>query len=109
MATRAEIKEKLKKSLINKVLETEDSTVDNNIGTNFKITDVLLIEPKIVSPESIDKDDFEKAEEVDFEYAQIRISINSLNSVYYCNGNAKIKYINNDFEIDLTITRIYSK
>ena len=35
MATRAEIKEKLKKSLINKVLETEDSTVDNNIGTNF--------------------------------------------------------------------------
>ena len=108
MNTRAEIKEKLIKSLFIKVLETENTKVDNNTGTNFNITKVLLIEPKIISPESIDEDDFEKAEEIDFERAQIRISIDSFDSVYYCNGNAKIKYINNDFEIDLSITRIYS-
>lgn len=109
MAQRAEIKQKLQKALTLKIYDVKEAKINSVLHSDFEITDVILIEPKIILPEIIDDNDFENADVVVFERAQIRLSIDSLDTVYYCNGSAKINFINNDFEIQLIITRIYSQ
>lgn len=108
MVTRAEIKQKLQTALALKIYEVKEARINYVVKNNLEITDVIILEPKVILPETIDKDDFEKAEEIAFVRAQIRLCIDSMNLVYYCNGNAIIKYRDNDFDIDLRITNIYS-
>lgn len=57
-------------------------------------------------PVNIDKDDFEKAEEIDFERAQIGLKNWKESNVYYCDGKAKLRYLNNDFDIIIEIANI---
>jgi hypothetical protein len=110
MATRAEIRKIMVTALISKIKEENKATIDGKLVENIEITDVILIDNiEIISPEDIDRDDFEKAEFIEFKQAQIRVCINSFSSIFYCNGSSKVKYCKNDFEIYLAISRIYSR
>ena len=109
MATKAELKIKFVNALISKIKKENKATVDGKLVEDIEIIEVLLIDNiEIISPENIDRDDFEKAEFIEFKQAQIRICINSFSSIFYCNGSAKIKYSKNEFEVDLDISRIYT-
>ena len=109
MATRLQIKQNLIIALILELKKVNQALVDNQMQSKIEITDVIFIEPKIVIPEDIDKDDFEKAEKIDFENALIRVSKSELSLLYYCNGNANLVYKNNEFSVDLNIYSIKSR
>lgn len=108
MATREQIKQKLQRAITVEIKKVNRALVDNQMQSAIEITDIILIEPKIILPEGIDKDDFEKAEKIDFVNAHIRVSKGEMNLLYYCNGNANVVYKNNEFSVDLNIYSIKS-
>ena len=108
MATRIQIKQKLQRALTFEIKKVNKALVNNKMQTDIEITDVIFIEPKIIIPEDIDKDDFEKATEIDFERTLIRLNKAGESSIHYCNGNANVVYENNEFIVNLKITSIKS-
>lgn len=81
-------KQKLQRALTFEIKKVNKALVNNKCNQILKITDVIFIEPKIIIPEDIDKDDFEKATEIDFERTPIRLNKAGESSIHYCNGNA---------------------
>ena len=109
MATHEQIKQKLQRALTDEIKKVNRVLVDNQMQSAIEITDVIFIEPKIVMPEDIDKDDFEKAKKIDFVNAHIRVSKDDMSLLYYCNGSANVVYENNEFIVDLNIYSIKSR
>lgn len=108
MTTRTEIKQKLIIALITEIKKTDKALVDYEIQSNIKITDVEYINPRIISPEDIDKDDFEKATVIDFERTRIRLNKAGESNIHYCDGKANLEYTDDNFFVDLKITSIKS-
>ncbi len=109
MATRIQIKQKLQRALTFEIKKVNKALVNNKMQSDIEITDVIFIEPKIIIPEDIDKDDFEKATEIDFEWTPIRLNKAGESSIHYCNGNANVVYENNEFNVNLNIYSIKSR
>lgn len=114
MTKKDEIKEKLIKALKSEMKLVKEALVDGNLVGDIEITRFDIISPQILSPEDIDADDFEKAEEIGFSKISVMLKEKLNDNLThehnsYCNGSAKINYIENDFTIDLNISNIYTR
>lgn len=101
MATRKDLKQKLINALILELKKVDKAMIDYVNQSEIQISDVVSINPVIVSPEDIDKDNYKEATAIYFERAQIRIIRLREGLIYYCDGNAKIVYENDAFTVCL--------
>jgi hypothetical protein len=112
MATRSEIKVKLIESIIIELKKVTQARIDGTVVNDFQITVVHGFCPKVISPNNIDKDDFEKATKIELNMVKITIQKfegdNSSIDVYHLNGSADIHFRNDGFTIKLEINNIYS-
>jgi len=109
MATRAEIKNKLQLSLIKELMKVNNALVDGVNQSDIKITDVILINPRIILPQDIDNGDFEKAVEIDFVNANVRLEKDGISQIYNCDGNANLTFSNDSFVVELRVTSLKIK
>lgn len=99
----------MQRALTFEIKKINKALVNNKMQSDIEITDVIFIEPKIIIPEDIDKDDYDKATKIDFERTPIRLNKAGESNIHYCNGNANVVYENNEFIVDLKITSINSR
>lgn len=110
MKTAIEIK--LNNALISKIIEIKEARINGIFENLFQILKVEYIQPLIVSPSEILKGDYKNAKEISFEKGQMRISEPDNNglieNMYYFDGNARVKYVNDDFLVDSISITIYT-
>lgn len=109
---KTEIEIKLKNALISEIKNIKEARINGINEKDFHILKVEYIQPLIVSPTEILKEDYKNAEEISFKNGQMRISQHDNNglieNIYYFDGNARIKHVNGDFLVDSIDITIYS-
>jgi hypothetical protein len=106
-----DIKTKLKNALDLNIKKITEGRINGNFEKDFQILTILFIDPEIVSPNNISKDDYKNAKMISFKRAHIRIGEKKSDviseNIYYCDGSAMINYIDDDFSVDLEVSNIY--
>jgi hypothetical protein len=98
---KTDIEIKLKSALISEIKKIKKARINGIFEKDFQILKVEYIQPLIISPNGILKEDYKNAKEISFEKGQMRISEPDNNglieNMYYFDGNAQVKYVNDDF------------
>jgi hypothetical protein len=109
---KSEIEIKLINALKLEIMQTKEARINGIFKRDIQILKVEYIQPIIVSPNDISKENFENAKVIRFEKGQMRLSrhkaYGSSEDIYYFDGDAKIDYLNSLFIIELTYISIYS-
>ena len=110
MKVTPESEAKLKKAIVIKLKLITEAKIDQELKSDFEILSVCDFKPIIVTPNNISKDDYLNARVIQFKGVKIKISEKSSNgtgeNMYYCYGDAKIDYLDDDFTVDLTVSNI---
>ena len=107
-----DIESKFRNALIFKLKQIREAKIDRILETDIQILDVVLIQPVIVSPNDISKDDYKNAKEIQFSKGKIMVGKPDNNGImenmYYFDGTAIVNYLNNNFLVSITYITIYT-
>jgi hypothetical protein len=109
---KTDIEIQLKNDLTLTLKQIKEARIDGILEKDFQILIVALVQPVIVSPSDISKDDYKNAKEIRFEKGLIRVSKKNDNNInenmYYFDGNATVNYLNNNFLVSINYITIYT-
>jgi hypothetical protein len=107
-----DIEPKLRNALIFKLKQIREAKIDRTLETDIQILGVVLIQPVIVTPSYISKNDYTNAKEIQFIKGKIMLGKPDNNGImenmYYFDWTATVNYLNNDFLINVTYITIYT-